>query len=216
MRMVRVQVELEEGSGPVMVTSAGPGDGKTSVVSGLAASFSESGRRTVVIDLDLRKPSLARTLKVDVPRIRPGRSDSDWLERALIPVPALPNVTLLPLAQATGWNIEETMSRLPAILDHLEATTDAIVIDTAPIGEVSETLKIAQLCHSVVFVARLRHTDRRQLTRARDLLLRVGARPDGLIIVGGQIAQSYGGYAYSSANPFEEVPRPSAVQARSR
>jgi succinoglycan biosynthesis transport protein ExoP len=204
-RMLRVQLELEDKSPLVMVTSASAGDGKTSVVSALAASFSESGRRTVLVDLDLRKPSLAHALKLELPRPPRSLDGIEWLRHALVPVPALPNVSLLSLAQLGGWGIDETMRRLPTLLEELESFSDAVVIDTAPIGEVSETLRVANLCREIVFVARLRHTDRRQLSRSRDLLLRIGARPDGMVIVGKQLGRTHGDYAYAATSRLADT-----------
>jgi Mrp family chromosome partitioning ATPase len=188
-RMLRVQLELGSSgdSSVIMVTSASSGDGKTTLAAALAAAFSESGRDVILMDLDLRKPSLARVLSLETPRnaVTP------------LPVPSLPRVKLLTLPVASS--LDDLMDRLPAILAEARRAVRFVIVDTAPVGEVSETLRIAAMCDSVVFAARLRHTDRRRLATARDLLSRAGSVPAGLVVVGGPGEASDGGY-YSYAD----------------
>ena len=63
-RMLRVQLTLSGTKRVIMVTSAGVGDGKTTVAAALATAFSEAGRTVMAMDLDLRKPHLAELLGV--------------------------------------------------------------------------------------------------------------------------------------------------------
>jgi Mrp family chromosome partitioning ATPase/uncharacterized protein involved in exopolysaccharide biosynthesis len=192
-RMLRVQLEMGGDSPVVAVTSAGAGDGKTTLVAALAAAFSESGRRAMVIDLDFRRPSLARTLGVEL--APPVRVEHDGPPAGgLIDVPNLPHVQLLPLPVGSPETIDEVMTRLPVVLAQAQRVVDCVIIDTAPIGVVSETLRIASMAETVVFVARPGHTDRRRLLRARDLLARAGIRLAGLVLIGQSLPGSYGGY----------------------
>ncbi len=192
-RMLRVQLEMGAGGPVVAVTSAGAGDGKTTIVAALAAAFSESGRRAIVMDLDFRKPSLARVLGVDVTGSL-SVDENGHPTGALIDVPNLPNVKLLPLPTGSLETIDEVMSRLPVLLAQAQRVVDCVILDTAPVGVVSETLRIASIADAVVFVARPRHTDRRRLLRARDLLARAGVRIAGLVLVGQSAPGGYGGY----------------------
>lgn len=181
-RMLRVQLELASETPVIMVTSAGVDDGKTTLAAALAAAFSESGKKVIVMDLDLRRPSLARVLDVDLStnRRRRGQSRNDPLRR-LMRVPGLNNVSLLPMPPG---NSDQIISDLPGIIEHAREAADCIILDTAPVGKVSESLRIAPVCETVLFVARLRHTDRRRLILARDLLARVGATPQGVVLMG--------------------------------
>lgn len=190
-RMLRVQLEMSssEDSSVIMVTSASSGDGKTTLAAALAAAFSESGRDVILMDLDLRKPSLARVLNLGAP------------ENTITPVlvPSLPRVKMLTLPAGNASSLDDLMDRLPLLLTQARRAARFVIVDTAPVGEVSETLRIAAMCERVVFAVRLRHTDRRRLAIARDLLSRAGSVPAGLVVVGGPRGAHDGGY-YSYAD----------------
>jgi succinoglycan biosynthesis transport protein ExoP len=214
-RMLRVQLELAERAPVIMITSAGAGDGKTTLVTALAAAFSESGQDVILMDLDLRKPSLAMVLEIDMTQNAWGnKDDSEQPLDALAPVPRLPNVKLLPLPVASPLSIDEVMLRVPLLLAQAQRVAGCVIIDTAPVGEVSESLRIAPMCDTVVFVARPRHTDRRQLARARELLSRTGARIAGLVLIGQTLGRMYGdpsGYGQSGSNGLVPNSAPWAI-----
>ena len=214
-RILRVQLELAERAPVIRVTSAGAGDGKTTLVTALAAAFSESGQDVVLLDLDLRKPSLARVLEIDMAQNAWGNKDDvEQPLDALVSVPRLPNVKLLPLPLSSMSSIDEVMMRVPLLLAQAQRVAGCVIIDTAPVGEVSESLRIAPMCDTVVFVARPRHTDRRQLARARELLSRTGARISGLVLVGQTLGRMYGdpnGYGHSGSNGLVPNSAPWAV-----
>jgi Mrp family chromosome partitioning ATPase len=198
-RMLKVQLSLFTDEPVIMVTSAGAGDGKTTVAAALAAAFAEAGRKVILMDLDLRKPSLASLLGVrDVPG-GPGANGKD--EFGSVPVDRLPGVRVLPPPLADLSDLDSLVARLPSMLDQIRAGSGVVIIDTSPVGEVSEALQLARICDQVLFVARPRHTDRRRLRLARDLLNRAGAKVVGLVLVGKGVgtprqSQAYG-YAYS-------------------
>lgn len=206
-RILRVQLELAGNAPVIMVTSASAGDGKTTLAAALAAAFSESGQDVILMDLDLRKPSLGKALGIDISPV--GTSRNAWWTQeeaemsldGLVPIPNLPNVRLLPLPVAGESSIDEVVLRLPALLAHAQRLASCVIVDTAPVAEVSESLRIAPMCGTVVFVARPRHTDRRRLVIARDLLFRSGVRTAGLVLMGHSLAKTYGGGSYGYAYP---------------
>jgi Mrp family chromosome partitioning ATPase/carbon monoxide dehydrogenase subunit G len=211
-RMLRVQLELGVQAPVIMVTSAGAGDGKTTLVAALAATFSESGKRVIVMDLDFRKPNLARVLGVELPE--PGPLSDEKPNEALVPVPHLPNVKLLPLPTGGPATVDAVMVRLPLLLAQAQRVVDCVILDTAPVGEVSEALRIAPMSETVVFVARPRHTDRRRLILARDLMHRAGVRVAGLVLVGQALpGGGYGGYhGYTETEPGGAIAEPVEVE----
>jgi hypothetical protein len=108
----------------------------------------------------------------------------------------LPGVRIIPAPRGDFAKFETVIKRLPEQLARARRTASCVIVDTAPVGEVSETLRIAPMCDQVVFVARPRHTDRRRLIVARDLLDRTDAPTAGLVLVGQDAGMRSGYYSY--------------------
>jgi Mrp family chromosome partitioning ATPase len=175
-----------------MLTSAGAGDGKTTVAAALAASFAEVGSSVALIDLDIRKPDLTRVLGVRTMAVKAGGGPRP----VPLKIPELPRVQLLPAPAGNLAAFERVLGQLPAMLAEARKMADYVIIDTAPVGEVSETLRITSMVDQLVFVARPRHTDRRRLQSARDMLRRAGAPLVGMVVVGEDPGSLRGDYAY--------------------
>ncbi|HWE32962.1 MAG TPA: hypothetical protein VG410_05710 [Solirubrobacteraceae bacterium] len=211
-RMLRAQLDLAVLSPVIMVTSADAGDGKTTLVAALAAAFAEGGD-VIVVDLDLHRPSLATTLGVVQPH--------DETPGPLIPVPNLPRVKFLPLPPPGELTADELMTRLPILLAQAQRAAACVILDTAPIGQISDSLRVVGLSEAVVFVARPGHTDRRLLVRARDLLKRSlprsGARAVGLVLVGQSAPGRYDYYPSATSNGVRHgAPLEQLLRARGR
>jgi Mrp family chromosome partitioning ATPase/capsular polysaccharide biosynthesis protein len=206
-RMLRVQLSLSEGGSVIMVTSAGGGDGKTTVSASLAAAFGEAGRRVILMDFDVRKPDLPNLLQLGS-RVADGEFSSP--PHDLLSVPQMPGVRVMPTPTRDIRRFEATIDRLPDLLAEAKLEADVIIIDTAPVGAVSEALRIAPLCDQVVFVVRTRHTDRRRLQLARDLLARAGAPLSGLVLIGREEGMNDGdqSYAYAINQPTNDELEP--------
>lgn len=195
-RMLRVQVSMRAPTGAViMVTSAGAGDGKTTVAAALAAAFSEVEEDVVLLDLDLRKRDLGRLLGV-----REDELDGHG-PVGPIPVEGFNHVQVIPAPRGDLATYEAFIRRLPEVLEEARRTASYVILDTAPVGEVSETLRISQMCDQVVVVVRPGHTERRRISLARDLLERANAPTLGIVVVGEEsgIGSGYYGYGYSPA-----------------
>jgi Mrp family chromosome partitioning ATPase len=93
---------------------------------------------------------------------------------------------------------------LPGLLIEAERLAKWVILDTPPLGEVSDALRLAGECEPiVVMVVRLRHTGRSKLALARDLLTRVKVTTVGTVLIGQQAATlrgSYYGYRYAQAS----------------
>jgi Mrp family chromosome partitioning ATPase len=195
-RMLRVQLTLGKRGRVVMVTSAAAGDGKTTVAAALAAAFAEVNDEVVMMDLDMRKPELTRLLgprpQSDGHPDMPNGRSSD----GAVAVPRLPGVKLVPAPKGDLAELESVIRHLPTQISQFKRKGACVIIDTAPVGEVSEALQIAAVCDQVVMVARPRHTDRRRLRVARDLLQRAHAPVVGLVLVAEDANMVGGNYGY--------------------
>ena len=169
----------------IMFTSASAGDGKTTAAVYLAATMALAGRRVVLLDCDLRNPGAARML---------GLGRRDWtgaevpadVRQLLVHVPGLP-LSFLSFSERglPSGATEALIDRLPDVLAQVRPVADFVVIDTAPLGEVSDALPLLRVVDHVVVVTRPGHTDRGSFEAMRDLLRRMKAPVYGLLVFGG-------------------------------
>lgn len=206
LRMLRVQLSYREQASAIMVTSAGSGDGKTTLSTALAAAFAETGEEVILMDLDLRKPDLAPLLGV---KSRRSVSLVDAsLEELLAPVPDLPGVRVMATPPSSVAMLSMFLARLPKLLAEAKESADHVVVDAAPVGIASESLQIAQACDQVIVAVRPGHTDRRLLSNSRDMLARSGAPVVGVVVVAESVAapdDGEYGYAYGYNAPEESA-----------
>lgn len=189
-----LQLQLEMQRSPlecrrVLVTSPSSGDGKTTAVLNLAFALVSAGQRVVVIDFDLRRPSVAPS--VGLTAIEPLA--------ALVGVPvtlgnvmrSAPRLAPLRVVQIAGGPddvmlLPQLAVRMHALLEEARSVADYVLIDTSPLGEVSDALAIIDAVDDVLLVGRPRNTDRRALDTLSGLLERTDVRPLGWVITGVQ------------------------------
>ncbi|WP_166404633.1 polysaccharide biosynthesis tyrosine autokinase [Labedella endophytica] len=200
----------------VVVTSAMPGEGKSSVSVGLALALAESMGRVLLVDADLRKPSVADYTGLDgtvgLTSVLLGGSTIEeavqpWGTRGLDvltagTVPPNPNQLLA----------SDTMR---ATLAELKKRYDFVVIDTSPLIPVTDPLWLVHETDGAIVVARSKKTKRPQLSKAMATLGSVGARVLGVVTndVTGHERLTY--YTESEKAPTRRVADP-RVAASSR
>ena len=201
-RTLRVQLESQPGSHrTIMVTSASSGDGKTSSAVNLALSLVGGGHRVLLIDFDLRKPDVARVLGLRPRASLVATLTGTPLSELVTSAPQMPPLQVVP---ATGLEgdvalLESLRRRMPAILDEARTLADFVVLDTAPLGEVSDALTIADQVDDIIVVTRPGHTHRSNLQSVRDLLGGAGLTPTGLLIVADRGGRSDSYHTYGHA-----------------
>jgi succinoglycan biosynthesis transport protein ExoP len=182
----------------LMVTSASAGEGKTTTSANLAVALAQAGKRVIVVSGDLRKPRLHRFF--DGVENREGMVDVLAGERSVHQVlqrTAIPNLSVLscgPVSAAPDELLHG--SRMPEMLEALRGLTEFVVIDSAPVLVVSDSLAMAALVDGVLFVAEANSTDRQAIERARTQLEQVGAPVVGAVMNNFDPSRSGGGYTY--------------------
>jgi Mrp family chromosome partitioning ATPase/capsular polysaccharide biosynthesis protein len=217
LRMLRVQLMYRESSRAILVTSAGAGDGKTTLATALAAAFAETGEDVILLDLDLRKPDVAPLL--DLKQSRPLSLVEASLDELLVTVPELPGVRVLPAPRGGTPLFSMLLARLPKLLEEAKDQAGHVIVDGAPIGVASESLQIAKLCDQVVIAVRPRHTDRKLLAQSRDMLIRAGAPLVGAVIVAENVTTTDDAHAYAYGYGYAapgEIPTDGVVEKRAR
>jgi capsular exopolysaccharide synthesis family protein len=187
-RTLQVQLDQENNKPRVvMVTSANSADGKTSAAIHLGLALVAAGNRVIVMDFDLRKPDVGRLLRLpDSGGLVSLVSGRQRLEDVLVPAPQLPPLRVAPAGTGEGdaLLLSALTRRLGDILGEARELADYVILDTAPLGEVSDALRLVPHVDDVVVVARPNNTQRQELEAMRDLLARAGVEPAGLIVVG--------------------------------
>ncbi len=191
-------LELEGLSGPskvVMVTSGSSGDGKTTSAMQLALAAREAGSRVVYLDFDVRERTRTRWRRrarqersfgldardPDLPRLKPGRR----LAEALINPYDDPDLSVaIPAVQGDLAGLAALTRELPRFIGEARSRADVVIVDTSPLGEVGDALRLLDHVDRLLVVVRLGHTRRAAFKLVRDLTLRARRAPEGLVVVG--------------------------------
>jgi capsular exopolysaccharide synthesis family protein len=184
-----------EGAQVVLVTSAGPEEGKTTTALNLATTAVMSGRSVILVDSDLRQPTLHRLLGFD-----DGVGLSDVLAGKATVAEALRTVPESGLQVLTAGTAalnpvdlleSESMRQL---LTSLRASAHLVVLDSPPLLSSADGLILAQLSDAVLVVCRPGKSHRRALQRARALLAQMGRRFSGVVLNQVRAAAGYDSY----------------------
>lgn len=204
-RLLLVQLPFGDLPTTLLVTSANSGDGKTTTATALATAIAMSDQDVILIDLDLRKPGQTSVFDIPRPNYAPEGDDRLRLDGMLQPVLGLPRLKVMPAPLDGAVNLELFVRQLPSLLAQAKQMANCVIIDAAPLGEVSDSLRIATACDFVAFVVRPRQTERARFILTRDILTRAGITPVGMVVVGRRITGSsprYEGYRAAGGEPL--------------
>jgi len=169
----------------------------------LAVSLAAGGHKTILLDFDIRKPDVAQLIglseTVPLPSLLTHGDRPGELGDLLTEGPYLPTLAVLatgPGSPLDGALVEALNRRLPALIQQARELAEYVVVDTAPIGEVSDALRIVNEVDDVIVVTRPAKTNRGNFRVMRDLLERSGRLPTGLLVIGELPGMSRDYYGY--------------------
>lgn len=229
-RMLRTSLEfamLDEKTRSIMVTSALQNEGKSTTIANLAVAFARAGRKVVLVDLDLRRPFIARFFRLEgrpgITTVARGRVS---LDEALTPI-ALPSAARVDGERGNGAaagmgngaaSVSGVLHVLPAgeippdpgefvateavskIIAQLTGRADLVLIDAPPLLPVGDTATLSAAVDSMFVVTRINVIDRTTLGELARRLSTVPARVLGFVLAGGSRGEIYGyGYGYGYA-----------------
>lgn len=200
-RMMRSNLQFilaSPGDKVVMVTSSMSGEGKSYISTNLAAALALLGKKTVLVGMDIRKPQLANYLGISpTPGLTQYLSNEQMpLSEVLRPYDAVPGMDII-VAGPIPPNPGELMTspRIAELISQLRESFDYIILDTAPVGMVSDSFNLTKYCDATVFVVR------DKVTRLQDLRFLSDVSEDGRlrrvnVVINGTVTQKGYGYGY--------------------
>jgi polysaccharide biosynthesis transport protein len=212
---------LDRGAKSFMIASANRGEGKSTTIANLAVTFARSGKRVVLVDLDLRRPVLHRFFRLEgragITNVTLGRA---WLDDTLVRVPLAEHsvedlgggvndelggaLEVLPAGELPS-NVSEFLhsQALSDVLARLETRADLVLVDAPAMLAVSDAINVTQKVDALIVLTRVPTVRRPALEELRRLLDNAPVTKLGFVVTGADADQalmgSYGyGYAYQS------------------
>jgi polysaccharide biosynthesis transport protein len=186
----------------IQITSPNMADGKSTLAANLAISIAQSGKKTILIDADCRRPRVHKILNVSnetgLASVIAGQSD---LATAIRPT-AIPNLAVLPCGPRPANPAELlTSPRFKELLDIIRAQYDYVLLDTPPLLVVTDPCVVAPRVDGVLLAIRVTKNGRPFAERAKEILTSLGAHVLGVVVngLGGNAGGRYG-YGYDSYN----------------
>lgn len=193
---------LKEGEKTILMTSSTTGEGKSFIALNLGNALALSGKKVLLMEMDLRRPNLSNKLNLVNDHgftsfvISQDMAASDIIKSTGIndnlfiissgPVPPNPSETILD-------------SRLDALMDELKLQFDYIIIDAPPVGIVTDAQLLSKFCDLTLYVIRQRYTRKEQLAIAQDIFYNRKMKKLALVVNDVDGAPGYGyNYSYGS------------------
>ncbi len=202
-RALRTTLLLSSPGAPpkvMIISSAAPGEGKTTVSVNCALALAQKGSRVLLVDADMRRSGVQGRLRL-TGELGLSSCLAGTLEAAELikPLPGGMGLDVLPAGQRPPNPVELLdSSRMRALLDQWRGDYDHIIIDTPPLVGLSDALVLSPSADAVLLVARSGKTTRQSLRRAHEMLNRVNAHTAGVIIndLNVNSVDYYGYYGY--------------------
>lgn len=198
-----IQFMLKEGENTIMFTSTTSSEGKTFTAANLAVSFALLDKKVVIVGLDIRKPRLAELF--EIPNHHQGITNllvkenptMEDIKKQILPSGVNDNLDVL-MAGPIPPNPSELVSRqsLDIIIGQLKEHYDYVIIDTAPIGLVTDTQQVARVADLTIYMCRADYTPKSSFAFINSLSME-NKLPNMTIVINGiDMAKKKYGYYY--------------------
>lgn len=192
-----------EGHKVIQVSSPNPGDGKSTMAANLAVAIAQSGKRTLIIESDFRRPRVHRLLGLDcetgVTSVIAGEAElSDAIQET-----GIENLYGLSCGPKPS-NPSELLSspRYAELLDLLREKFDYVIIDTPPLMAVTDPAVVATRVDGILLTIRINKRSQQDCVQSAELLSSLGANQLGVIVNGVDSRDKYSGYGYGGYRQY--------------
>lgn len=180
----------------LMVTSSFSGEGKSFVSTNIAGVIALTGKKTVILEFDIRKPKILQGLGL-------GRSNGITnyivggceLEDLPVPVPGFENLFVIPCGPVPPNPAELLLDpKIDLLFQYVKANFDAVIVDTAPVGLVSDAITLGKFAQSTIYIVRHDYTQKKQIQLIQDLYDAQRLPALAVVINDIKVRLGYGGY----------------------
>jgi capsular exopolysaccharide synthesis family protein len=207
----------------ILVTSSFSGEGKSFISTNFSSVMALTGKRTIVLEFDIRKPKVLALL--NMPK-KPGLTNFILGKAALqdlpVPVEGHPNLFVLPCGPVPPNPAELLLDeKFNDLFTYLRQNFDVVVIDTAPVGMVSDAMTLSKFAHATLYIVRQGHTFKKQVGLIEEFHEQHRLPKISIILndVKQQAGYGYGrygygygyGYGYASSYFEDETPPPTLL-----
>ncbi|MBQ7424077.1 MAG: polysaccharide biosynthesis tyrosine autokinase [Prevotella sp.] len=198
-----LQFMMKENEKVVLFTSTTSGEGKTFTTANLAVSFALLGKKVVLVGLDIRKPRLAELFEINnhhngiTPLLTEANPTWEQTQEQIVPSGINKNLDLL-MAGPIPPNPAELIARdsLDIVVSHLREHYDYVLIDTAPVGLVTDTLQAGRVGDATVYLCRADYTPKRSFELINSLAEEKKLPNMAVVINGIDMSKKKYGYYY--------------------
>jgi capsular exopolysaccharide synthesis family protein len=200
MRTIRNTILLSDFEGrlrSIVLTSAAPSEGKTTIAAHFAIANADRGKKTLLVDADLRRPSIhskfGLTPREGLSNVLTG--ELPWQD-VVLPVEDKPNLSLLPAGPGSHRAADLIGPRLSSLLDEFAKEFDLVILDSPPLLGFAECLQIATAADGVLIISLAGDTRRRAVAEVISVLHRLRANIVGVVLNQVSHNTSSDGYSY--------------------
>jgi tyrosine-protein kinase Etk/Wzc len=199
-RIIRTNLQfiLNKVQNPViLVTSSFSGEGKSFVSTNMGAVMALTGKRTVIIELDIRKPKVVANLdlkkkQAGITNFIVGRVN---MQDIIIPVPEIQNLFVIPCGPVPPNPAEMLLDpKLKELFEYARRNFDVVIVDTAPVGLVSDAIILGEQADCTLYILRQNYTFKKQVGLIDELYRNKKLPRLSLLLNDVEVGRGYSGY----------------------
>ena len=167
----------------IVVTSSLPGEGKSTIVSNLAVTMANSGKRVVIVDCDLRNPTIHKKFLLSNSKGLTNILIQDGKIEDIVITTNVPNLYVIP-SGPLPQNPSELLSSkdMKEVLNELTNSFDMVLIDSPPVLYISDAQILSALSQGIIIVTSYGKSDKNALLSAKEKIEKVGGKILGVVI----------------------------------
>ena len=182
----------------ILVTSSFSGEGKSFISTNMGAVIALTGKKTIILEFDIRKPKILAGLSMGK---KPGISNylvgKAELKDLILPVPGEEHLYVLPCGPVPPNPAELLLDqRVAQLFETVRREFDAVIIDTAPVGMVSDAMTLGKFADCTIYLVRQGHTYKKQIALIDDLYHSQKLPGVSIVINDVKLKAGYGYYGY--------------------